>query len=201
MPDAITQIATRLVYENRWLRLREDRVRRLDGSEGIYSVLERADFAVVCPVQAGRVFLVEQFRYPVGERAWEFPMGTWEWRADVDPMALGAGELREETGLIAGKLIQIGEVFQAAGYSSRRGRPGGGGAGYAAGQLHHRRGGSDDPRRRDPGCHYHRCLRPGPAARPVVTRHGRRRSTNCIEGPVSPMDKDCRGLAFFAASR
>jgi ADP-ribose pyrophosphatase len=122
MTEAITQLSTRLVYENRWLRLREDRVRRLDGSEGIYSVLERADFAVICPVQAGRVFLVEQFRYPVGERAWEFPMGTWEWRADVDPMALAAGELREETGLIAGKLIQIGEVFQAAGYSSQRGR-------------------------------------------------------------------------------
>lgn len=122
MTEAITQLSTRLVYENRWLRLREDRVRRQDGSEGIYSVLERADFAVICPVQAGCVFLVEQFRYPVGQRAWEFPMGTWEWRADVDPMALAAGELREETGLIAGKLIQIGDVFQAAGYSSQKGR-------------------------------------------------------------------------------
>lgn len=122
MSDAITQIATRLVYENRWLRLREDRVRRLDGSEGIYSVLERADFAVICPYQDGRFFLVEQFRYPVGERAWEFPMGTWEWQADVDPRALAAGELREETGLIAGKLEQIGELFQAAGYSNQKGR-------------------------------------------------------------------------------
>jgi 8-oxo-dGTP pyrophosphatase MutT (NUDIX family) len=122
MADAITRISSRLVYENRWLRLREDEVRRQDGSMGIYSVLERAEFAVVCPVQDGMVHLVEQFRYPIGRRCWEFPMGTWEWRADVDPRDLAAGELQEETGLRAGTLIEIGRVFQASGYSDQAGR-------------------------------------------------------------------------------
>ena len=122
MADAITRIAGRLVYENRWLRLREDQVRRRDGSTGIYSVLERPEFAVICPVQDGVVYLVEQFRYPVGERCWEFPMGTWEWRADVDPRDLAAGELQEETGLRAGTLIEVGRVFQASGYSNQAGR-------------------------------------------------------------------------------
>jgi 8-oxo-dGTP pyrophosphatase MutT (NUDIX family) len=122
LADAVTRLSSRLVYENRWLRLREDQVRRADGSEGVYSVLERAEFAVICPVQDGMVHLVEQFRYPIGQRAWEFPMGTWEWRADVDPRALAAGELQEETGLRAGTLIEIGHVFQAAGYSDQAGR-------------------------------------------------------------------------------
>ena len=122
MADAITRLTSRLVYQNRWLRLREDQVRRLDGSTGIYSVLERPEFAVVCPVQDGMVHLVEQFRYPVGQRCWEFPMGTWEWRADVDPTELAAGELQEETGLRAGTLIEIGQVFQASGYSDQTGR-------------------------------------------------------------------------------
>jgi 8-oxo-dGTP pyrophosphatase MutT (NUDIX family) len=120
--DAITQLSTRLVYENRWLRLREDRVRRLDGSEGIYSVLERAEFAVVAPIDKGIVHLVEQFRYPVGRRCWEFPMGTWETRSNVEPAALAAGELREETGMEAGSMREIGQIFQAAGYSSQSGR-------------------------------------------------------------------------------
>jgi ADP-ribose pyrophosphatase len=122
MADAVTRIASRLVYENRWLRLREDQVRRLDGSTGIYSVLERAEFAVVCPIQDGLVHLVEQFRYPVGQRCWEFPMGTWEWRPAVDARELAAGELQEETGLHAGTLIEIGRLFQAAGYSDQTGR-------------------------------------------------------------------------------
>jgi ADP-ribose pyrophosphatase len=121
MTDAITRLSSRLVYENRWLRLREDKVRRLDGSEGIYSVLERAEFAVICPVQDGDIYLVEQFRYPIGQRVWEFPMGTWEWQ-DVAPTTLAAAELREETGLVAGELREIGRVFQAAGYSSQQGR-------------------------------------------------------------------------------
>lgn len=121
MPDAITWLSTRLIYENRWLRLREDRVRRLDGSEGIYSVLERAEFAVICAAQDGLVHLVEQFRYPVGERVWECPMGTLEPGADRDVAALAARELREETGLVAGRMEPIGTVFQAAGYSNQKG--------------------------------------------------------------------------------
>ncbi|MCB8879142.1 NUDIX hydrolase [Acidisoma cellulosilytica] len=121
MTEAITQISSRLVYENRWLRLREDKVRRLDGSEGIYSVLERAEFAVICPVQDGEIYLVEQFRYPIGQCVWELPMGTWEWQ-DVAPTVLAAAELREETGLVAGKLHEIGRIVQAAGYSNQEGR-------------------------------------------------------------------------------
>lgn len=121
MADAITQLSTRLVYENRWLRLREDRVRRLDGAEGIYSVLERADFAVICPYEDGRLHLVQQFRYPVAERVWEFPMGTLEPGEDQDAASLAARELREETGLIAAEMRLIGSLFQAAGYSNQKG--------------------------------------------------------------------------------
>ncbi|HEX3983784.1 MAG TPA: NUDIX hydrolase [Acidisoma sp.] len=121
MTDAVTRISSRLVYENRWLRLREDRVLRLDGSEGIYSVLERAEFAVICPVQDCDIYLVEQFRYPIGQRTWEFPMGTWEWQ-EVAPETLAAAELREETGLIARNLREIGRIVQAAGYSNQEGR-------------------------------------------------------------------------------
>jgi hypothetical protein len=71
---AIETTGTRIVYENRWMRLREDTIRRRDGSSGIYSVVEKPDFVVVVPVEAdGRLHLVEQFRYPVQGRYWESP--------------------------------------------------------------------------------------------------------------------------------
>ena len=41
---------TRLVYANRWLRLREDTIVRAGGAVGIYSVLEKRDFAIVIPM-------------------------------------------------------------------------------------------------------------------------------------------------------
>jgi ADP-ribose pyrophosphatase len=35
----IEGLGTRVVYENRWMRVREDAIRRRNGSEGIYGVV------------------------------------------------------------------------------------------------------------------------------------------------------------------
>lgn len=121
MVNPYTILSTRIAYENRWTRLREDRIRHQDGTEGLYGVVERADFAVIVPWQAERLTLVEQYRYPVGARVWEFPMGTWEQAPGTDPLVLAAAELREETGLVAGRLTPVGEVFQGPGYCNQRG--------------------------------------------------------------------------------
>jgi hypothetical protein len=43
----IETTSTRLVYENRWMRVREDTIRRRDGSIGIYGVVEKPDFVVI----------------------------------------------------------------------------------------------------------------------------------------------------------
>jgi ADP-ribose pyrophosphatase len=65
----IETTSTRLVCENRWVRVREDTIRRRDGSSGIYGVVEKPDFVVIIPVEDdGRLYLVEQFRYPVKGR-------------------------------------------------------------------------------------------------------------------------------------
>ena len=117
----IETLSTRVAYENPWTRVREDIIRRADGSQGLYGVVERSDFVVVVPVQDGRVTLVEQFRYPVQQRMWEFVMGMWETRPGTDPAEIAAGELREETGLVAGRMIYAGGMFQGAGYCNQRG--------------------------------------------------------------------------------
>jgi len=109
------------VYSNRWMTVREDVVRRPDGSSGIYSVLEKPDFAVVIPLDGDRLTLVEQYRYPLGRRLWEFPQGTWEDRPDADPAELAAGELAEETGLRAAHLEHLGFLWEASGYATQGG--------------------------------------------------------------------------------
>lgn len=114
-------LSTRIAYENRWTRVREDEIRHPDGSLGIYGVVERPDFVVVVPWQNGCLTLVEQYRYPVGARLWEFPMGMWEQAPGTDPAILAAGELREETGLIAACMLYGGEIFQGPGYCNQRG--------------------------------------------------------------------------------
>ena len=86
------------------MTLREDTIVRADGSTGLYSVVEKPDFAVIAAVSNGELYLVEQYRYPVQARFWELPQGSWE-QQTVDPQVLAKAELREETGLIAGSML------------------------------------------------------------------------------------------------
>jgi 8-oxo-dGTP pyrophosphatase MutT (NUDIX family) len=102
------------------MTVREDTVRREDGTEGIYGVVDKPTAAIVIPRDGDRLHLVEQFRYPVGKRRWEFPMGTAPDRAEVDPAELAARELAEETGLVAGRMEFLGDLDLAPGTSSQR---------------------------------------------------------------------------------
>ncbi|WP_103348368.1 NUDIX hydrolase [Amycolatopsis sp. CA-128772] len=119
--DPIQRVASREVYRNNWMTVREDEIRRPDGSAGIYGVIDKPTYALVIARDGDRFRLVEQFRYPLGERRWEFPQGTAPDLADVPPAELAARELREETGLRAGSLAALGKLDVAAGMSSQRG--------------------------------------------------------------------------------
>ena len=67
MAPEITTVDSRVVYRNRWMTVREDRIRRQDGSDGIYGVVDKPDFVVVIAVEPdGAMHLVEQYRYPIG---------------------------------------------------------------------------------------------------------------------------------------
>ena len=115
----IEQIESRIVYRNRWMSVREDRVRRADGSDGVYGVVEKNDFAVIAAIRDGQVRLVEQFRYPVGSRQWELPQGSWEGEG-IDAEALARSELQQETGLVAQSMAHIGRLFLAHGFCTQR---------------------------------------------------------------------------------
>ena len=115
----VHQVGTREVYRNPWLSLREDQVRRPDGSHGVYSVVDKPDFALVIPAERDGFHLVEQYRYPVGGRYWEFPQGTAAGGAVLAPQQLARAELAEETGLRAGRLELLGHLYCAYGMSSQ----------------------------------------------------------------------------------
>jgi 8-oxo-dGTP pyrophosphatase MutT (NUDIX family) len=111
--------SSREVYRNPWIRVREDTVEREDGSTGLYGVVEKPDFALVVPAERGGFWLVEQYRYPVARRAWEFPQGTWGAGSDGTPEELARAELAEETGLRAGSLRHLGHLDLASGLSTQ----------------------------------------------------------------------------------
>ena len=119
-PEIATR-SSRIAYENRWLRVREDQVGHQDGHGGLYGVVELPPFAAVVAWQDGRITLVEQYRYPVRTRLWELPMGTRSRSGAACPAELAAAELREETGLIAAKLTHAGALLLGPGFCDQAG--------------------------------------------------------------------------------
>jgi 8-oxo-dGTP pyrophosphatase MutT (NUDIX family) len=112
-------VSTRVVYENRWMRLHEDRTERPDGTPGLYAWVEKPPAAVIVPREDDHVWLIEQHRHPVGGRFWEFPQGAWEDEPGARPEELARGELVEETGLRAGSREHLGRLFFAYGLSDQ----------------------------------------------------------------------------------
>jgi 8-oxo-dGTP pyrophosphatase MutT (NUDIX family) len=116
---AITTLASREVYRNHWMRVREDEILRSNGERGIYGVVEKDDCAIILPIDQGHVWLVEQFRYTIQERALELPQGGWEMEVE-SPEELARGELREETGLEAAEMTCLGSLWIAYGFTRQR---------------------------------------------------------------------------------
>jgi 8-oxo-dGTP pyrophosphatase MutT (NUDIX family) len=116
---SIRTLSSREVYRNPWLRVREDEIERSDGAKGIYGVVDKYDCAAIVPIEGSTIYLVEQFRYPIGRRALELPQGGWE-SPDVDPEELARGELREETGMVAASMIYLGTMWVAYGFAKQK---------------------------------------------------------------------------------
>jgi len=103
-------LSARVVYDNPWIRVREDQVLRPDGQPGIYGVVHYKNRAVgVLPVDCdGNIWLVGQYRYPLDVYSWEIPEGGCPEHESVEETA--RRELLEETGLTAGRLERLGGI-------------------------------------------------------------------------------------------
>lgn len=105
--DPWTTLATRQVYTNPWITVREDQVVRPDGSPGIYGVVSTSlAVGVLALTPADEVVLVGQWRYTLDAYSWEIVEGG----ADGGEEGLEAArrELAEEAGLVAGSWQRLG---------------------------------------------------------------------------------------------
>src|SRR5690606_25745007 len=98
------------VYENPWIRLEHHEVLNPAGKEGIYGKVHFKNRAMaIIPVdEHGNTWLVGQYRYTLDEYTWEVPMGGGPMGQDLLDSA--KRELKEETGLSAGKWTEIMKI-------------------------------------------------------------------------------------------
>jgi ADP-ribose pyrophosphatase len=100
-------IGSKDIYENPWIKIKEDQVIRPNKSKGIYGKVHFKNVAVgIVPIDEElNTILVGQYRYTLNEYSWEIPMGGVPLEEDI---LVGAKrELREETGLRAEKWTKL----------------------------------------------------------------------------------------------
>jgi ADP-ribose pyrophosphatase len=100
------RLATRPVYENRWIRVREDEVALPDGGTTTYGVVHIGPCVGVLPfLDPDTVVLVGQYRYVAGDFYWEMPTGAM--RPGESEEAAAQRELAEEAGYRADRLVKL----------------------------------------------------------------------------------------------
>lgn len=112
-PAPWTTLASRPVYQNPWIRVREDVAQLPNGRTTIYGVVTMGEAAGVLPfVDADHVMLVRQYRYVYGEaHRWEIPTGGM--LAGETPEQAAQRELQEEIGHTAGRLEWISTFYSS----------------------------------------------------------------------------------------
>lgn len=114
----VERLGGRELVRTQWLTVREDDIEFADGSSGTYTVVDKRDFAVVVPYTGDGFWLVQQYRYPLGRRSWEFPQGGWPHGRSGTPLELAATELAEETGLRADSFDHLGRLDASPGLAT-----------------------------------------------------------------------------------
>jgi ADP-ribose pyrophosphatase len=105
-------VSNRIVYQNSRYAVYEE-----DG-EGLYLHQFQPDYATLVVLHEGELVVVKQTRAAVGGETCELPGGSLEAGEDAEQGA--RRELLEETGLVCGELVPMGDTFSYACMMNRK---------------------------------------------------------------------------------
>ncbi|MFH1523733.1 MAG: NUDIX hydrolase [Chloroflexota bacterium] len=110
-------LESEIVYSGRAFTIRRDTLRLPDGREAEFDIVDHVGSVVIIPIDAeGNLIFVRQYRHASGLDLLELPAGTLN--VDEAPEACARREVREETGMAAGNLEELGGFYLAPGYST-----------------------------------------------------------------------------------
>jgi ADP-ribose pyrophosphatase len=112
-----TILNRKTIYEGRVFDVQKVLARLPDGREHEYDLVSHSGAVTLVPVdQDGNMWFVRQFRLGALQELLELPAGVME--KNESPEISAGRELREEIGMAAGELRELGQFYMAAGYSS-----------------------------------------------------------------------------------
>ena len=105
------------ILQGRAFKIRRDHLKTPDGGETKFEIIEHGGSVIIIPIDAdGNLLFVRQYRHAAEMNLLELPAGTRDGDEPYEDCA--AREIREETGMEAGKLQKVGEFYLAPGYST-----------------------------------------------------------------------------------
>ena len=111
--------ANRRVYQGRTVDFWLEQAQLPNGNTVELEIIHHPGAAAVVAIDdEERVALVRQFRHAAGGFIWELPAGKLD--PGEKPAACAARELKEETGLVAGDLRELGWIFTTPGFTDER---------------------------------------------------------------------------------
>lgn len=114
------RISSREIYQNPWIRVREDQVITPSGTKGIYGVIETHPAIAVVPLTHDlETYIVGQYRYTLDIYSWEVPEGGGA--PGEDPLEGAKRELLEETGLRAKSWTFLGTLYTSNSFTDETG--------------------------------------------------------------------------------
>lgn len=114
---AFELLKSEIVYPGRAFTIRRDTVRLPDGRETRLDIVGHVGSVVIIPLDKdGNLLFVRQYRHAAGLDLLELPAGTLN--VGESPETCARREVREETGMAAGKLEPLGGFYPAPGYST-----------------------------------------------------------------------------------
>ena len=110
-------ISSETVYQGRAVSIRRDLLKTPDGRTTKFDIIEHNGSVVILPIDAcGNLLFVRQYRHAASADLLELPAGTLD--GDEAPEKCAHREIREETGMAAKNMKNIGQFFLAPGYST-----------------------------------------------------------------------------------
>jgi ADP-ribose pyrophosphatase len=110
-------MSSEVLVEGRAFKVRRDTLKTPDGHQTKLEIVEHGGSVVLLPIDSdGNLLFVHQYRHAVGRDLMELPAGTRDGEAPFEECA--AREIREETGMEAGRLLKIGGFYLVPGYST-----------------------------------------------------------------------------------
>lgn len=110
------KLKSRLVYQNPWIKVKEDTVILPDGGKGIYGYIEKDTGAFIIALDKDNsIYMVRQYRYPIKKTILDLPGGV---TGDENILKHAKKELNEETGIKAKTWEKLGSFYVGPGHET-----------------------------------------------------------------------------------